>query len=135
MPDCFVAFEQVATDQIGRREIFMTGNRDQRRRSRRQAICSTKRVLPQPVGPFNITGRCAAWAASKQIDLLVDAGRVIGLLGDAIFFDGWFRHRRSFRFQVSSWLSSFEFRVPGSELFVCSAILEHRGTELETRNS
>ncbi len=25
-----------------------------------QAMCSTKRLLPQPVGPFSITGRRAA---------------------------------------------------------------------------
>jgi hypothetical protein len=28
-------------------------------------MCSTKRVLPQPVGPFNITGSRAAFAASN----------------------------------------------------------------------
>ena len=25
-----------------------------------QLMCSTKRVLPHPVGPFSITGRCAS---------------------------------------------------------------------------
>jgi hypothetical protein len=31
--------------------------------AKRQAMCSTKRVLPQPVGPFSITGNRSVEAA------------------------------------------------------------------------
>ena len=34
-------------------------------RPSRQAMCSTKRVLPQPVGPLSMTARLRAWHCSK----------------------------------------------------------------------
>jgi len=56
MPDCFFAFEQETPTRFRRRKIFRTGDCDQSR-SRRHAMCSTKRVLAASVGPFKMTGR------------------------------------------------------------------------------
>ena len=48
-------------------------------RPSRHAMCSTKRVLPQPVGPLSITGSPRAWHCSK-ISHLVARRHVVRLL-------------------------------------------------------
>ena len=42
-------------------------------RPRRHAMCSMKRVLPQPVGPFSITGRRRTWHRLEHVDLVADS--------------------------------------------------------------
>jgi hypothetical protein len=80
LPARAVVIQQEAADQVARAEVFMAGDGDQRP-AERQAMYSTKRVLPQPVGPLSMTGRCRACAASKA-STLVAAGRVVRLVGD-----------------------------------------------------
>ncbi len=49
-------------------------------------MCSMKRVLPQPVGPFSIIGMRLAYAAFEQGNLVADS-TVIGLIGDAVLIN------------------------------------------------
>ena len=55
-------------------------------RSRRQLMCSTKRVLPQPVGPLSITGRRCVVGRLEELHLVAQ-GQVVGLLGEAEVLD------------------------------------------------
>ena len=77
-----LALEQVAADEVAGREVLVAGDGDEgqglvelalgagalrsrrvRGRPRRQAMYSTKRVLPQPVGPLRSTGMRSSKAA------------------------------------------------------------------------
>ena len=77
-----LAFEEVAADEVAGGEVFVAGDGDDgqglvevavgrcrlacwtsRGRPRRQAMYSTKRVLPQPVGPLRRTGMRSSNAA------------------------------------------------------------------------
>ena len=55
-------------------------------RPSRQLMCSTKRVLPQPVGPLSITGRRALYAGFEELDL-VPEGQVVRLLRQSELLD------------------------------------------------
>lgn len=58
VPGRAVGIQQVAAHQVGGRHVLVAGQRDQGRLSA-HAMYSTKRVLPQPVGPLRMSGmRC-----------------------------------------------------------------------------
>ena len=62
-PYRLVSLDEVAADEVAAGQVLVAGDGDEfggaMGRPRRWAMCSTKRVLPQPVGPFSSTGRRA----------------------------------------------------------------------------
>ncbi len=70
MPDGFVAFEQEAADKIGRRQVFMTGNGNQRAFEPPRHVLDKTR-LATPSRSFQYHGQARAVRRGEQIDFTV----------------------------------------------------------------